>query len=558
VATAASTLPRAGLVLGRYRPLRPLGSGGSGSVWLARDEGSGLDVALKIVPREGKAAARAEREAAAAARLRHERCLRAYALAHDEGHVYIAYEYVPGRTLREALRNGGLDDRDAVEAAAQILDGLAHAHEHGIVHRDVKPSNVLLADGAAVSVRLLAFEHTRTEEDETLTAVGDVPGTLAYIAPERLAGKGASPGSDVWATGVLLWEALAGEHPFWKPSLLESARAISAGAPPLASVRPDLPKPLLAAVDRALSLEPGRRPSARRLAAALRASLVARRPRRASPRRRPRLPRPTFLALWPRVLPAGLAALTTGSVTSALPFYPAGWPPALAALAAALTCVSERAGLVFALAVPLLPLGNLSLGLALLYAGAAVLWLALFAREPRYALLPALGILLGPLAALGLLPLAVQGLRSPLRRALAAGGAVLAAVVAAGLRGTGLPFTSAEPAPLALAATSSPLAAAHALLDALAQHPALPVETLALAVAAAVLPAARARGQWGIAGWGAGALAVTLLAAPEVAALPFVLSLWATCLLLAGLPWLPQLRPLLARSAAREPEPDPA
>src|SRR4051794_30368919 len=110
------------LILGRYRPLRPLGSGGMGHVWLARDERNGLDVALKMVPREGKAAVRAEREAKAASALRHPRCQRIYTLAKDGGHVYIAYEYVPGRTFREALNTGEIGDAEAVECAAQLLD----------------------------------------------------------------------------------------------------------------------------------------------------------------------------------------------------------------------------------------------------------------------------------------------------------------------------------------------------------------------------------------------------------------------------------------------------
>src|SRR2546430_17155677 len=140
VSSAASTQD---LFLHRYRPVRPLGSGGMGHVWLARDERSGLDVALKIVPREGKTGHRAEREARAAASLRHPRCQRILSLARDPSHVYIAYEYIPGRTLREALRGGTVDDRAALEVAAQISDALAHAHGKGIVHRDVKPSNVL-------------------------------------------------------------------------------------------------------------------------------------------------------------------------------------------------------------------------------------------------------------------------------------------------------------------------------------------------------------------------------------------------------------------------------
>src|SRR3954453_15423832 len=91
------------LILGRYRPVRPLGSGGMGHVWLARDEQNGLDVALKMVGREGRGAVRAGREARAAAALRHPRCQRIYALARDSNHVYIAYEYIPGRTLRQAM-----------------------------------------------------------------------------------------------------------------------------------------------------------------------------------------------------------------------------------------------------------------------------------------------------------------------------------------------------------------------------------------------------------------------------------------------------------------------
>src|SRR5919201_711473 len=170
MAQAAPTVAEGGLVLDRYRPLRPLGSGGSGSVWLARDERNGLDVALKIVPREGKAGHRAEREAVVASRLRHERCLRAYACGSDTRHVYVAYEYAPGRTLR----------------------------------------NALLADGEEVSVRLLDFGLAQTEDAETLTAAGDVPGTLAYIPPERLAGDVSGPAGGVWGLRGVPWGGPAG------------------------------------------------------------------------------------------------------------------------------------------------------------------------------------------------------------------------------------------------------------------------------------------------------------------------------------------------------------
>src|SRR6058998_1354054 len=236
------------LILGRYRPVRPLGSGGMGHVWLARDEQTGLDVALKMVGREGKSAARAEREAKAAAALRHRHCQRIYALARDPAHVFIAYEYVPGRTMRQALAAGELDDHAAVEVAAQVLDALAHAHGRGIVHRDVKPSNVLLAEGDALDIRLLDFGLAQMAEFDTLTAIGDVPGTLAYVSPERLLGKTATPAADVWAAGLMLWEALAGRHPLRGATVAQTTRLIQAGAPPLESVRSDLPSGLCTAV----------------------------------------------------------------------------------------------------------------------------------------------------------------------------------------------------------------------------------------------------------------------------------------------------------------------
>jgi hypothetical protein len=528
VAEAAVALSTSELVAERYRPLRPLGSGGSGSVWLARDERTGLDVALKIVPREGKAASRAEREALAAARLRHERCLRAYAFERDSRNVYIAYEYVPGQTMRQALRAGAVNDADAVEAAAQVLEGLAHAHARGIVHRDVKPSNVLIAEGEDLSVRLLDFGLAQLAEEESLTATGDVPGTLAYVPPERLHGEPGEPSADVWAVGVMLWEALSGWHPFWNGSLLETARRIEAGASPLAQVRPDLPRPLCALVDRMLALDPAARPPARMLAHELRDTFAQRFQRRARP------PSVSLLRIPVRLAAPAAAGLFAGWTAGEIPFFPGGFAPLLGLIAFALTLVRPRLGLVFALAVPVLPLGNVSSGLALLYGGIACAWLALSWRSPRDGLFLACGPLLAPISALGLLPLAGQGVKSLPRRAVQVGGAVLLAALVAGLRHAPLPFTSAAPPKgLGIAGSEDPFAVAVALWRALTARPWLLLETLALAAAAVALPYARERGRWGIAGLGAGLIALTLLPAPAVAAVPLVLAAWATCTVLA-------------------------
>jgi hypothetical protein len=529
VAEPALALSTSELVAEHYRPLRPLGSGGSGSVWLARDERTGLDVALKIVPREGKAATRAEREAMAAARLRHERCLRAYGLERDSRNVYIAYEYVPGQTMRQALRAGELNDAAAVETAAQVLEGLAHAHARGIVHRDVKPSNVLLAESGELSVRLLDFGLAQLAEEESLTATGDVPGTLAYVPPERLVhGESGGPPADIWAVGTMLWESLAGWHPFWNGSLLETAKRIESGAAPLAQVRPDLPKPLCALVDKMLSVDPAARPPAARLAFDLRDAFAERLRRRKTRTTMPELSVPLQL------LAPAAAALFAGWTAAALPFFPGLFVPLLAVLAGALTLLRPRLGLAFTLAVPVLPLGNVSSGLALVYGAIACAWLVLSWRTPRDGLFLALGPLLAPVLALGLLPLASQGIRGPVRRALQVVAAVFLAAIVAGLRHGRLPFTGAiPPKGLGIAGSGDPLAVAWALLHALDARPTLLLEAAVLAAAAVAIPFVRDRGLWWIAGLGAGLIAFALLPAPAVAAAPLVIAAWATCAVLA-------------------------
>jgi Protein kinase domain len=515
------------LVLGRYRPLRPLGSGGSGSVWLVRDELSVRDVALKVVPREGKAGSRAEREVEAAARLRHPRCLRALALERDDRHVYVAYEYVAGKTLREALRQGSLGDAAAVEAAAQVLEALAHAHGKGVIHRDVKPANVMLADSEEVSVRVLDFGLAQLEEAETLTAAGDVPGTLAYIAPERLSGKEATGAADIWSVGVILWEALVGRHPFSAFSPLETAKRVGAGAPPLARLRPDLPRKLTSAVDRMLSLPPGQRPRAKDAALQLRAAWNER-----GERQRAVMSRTT---LGERAGPALLAALYAGVAVWLLPFFPPGWPFLAAALVTAAGLLRPQAGLALALLIPILPLGNISLGLALAYVPLALAWFLLFARDVRSGFFFLLGPALLLPQALPLAPVLILSARGALRRGALAAGAVLAAVAVAGLGHASSPFTGAgAPARLDLTSSSGPVAVLGALGTFLAGHPAFWIEAAVLTAAAVAAPYARSRGLWGVCGWGAAFLAAALLApGGAVGAFPTALWVWVAAALLA-------------------------
>ncbi len=528
-AAHASTSSDPGLILGRYRPLRPLGSGGSASVWLAQDTKEDREVALKIVRREGKAAARAEREVDAAARLRHPRCLRVLALDRDDDHVYVAYEYVRGRTLREALGSGEMSDRDAVEAAAQILEGLAHAHGKRVVHRDVKPANVMLDEGDAISVRLLDFGLAHLEEAETLTAVGDVPGTLTYVSPERLAGRQTTAAADVWATGVVLWEALAGWHPFASSSPIETARRIREGAQPLATLRPDLPADLCTLVDRMLDLDPRRRPNAKQLPRALRDAFAV-------TQRRPR-PAASLTSLRGRAVHAGLTAVFAGVAAFVLPFFPNGWPFVLGALAGALALRSPRFGFALALAVPVLPLGNIALGLAGAYALVAAAWFVLFWARPTDGFLFLAGPALAPFGAIGLLPLVLQRVDNRVRQVATIVMATLATATFASLAGGLLPFGE-KLTKLDLAETTRPDVAAGAVASVLGTQPGLLLVAAVLAAATLTVPIAKQHGLWGLAFWGSGFAAGMLLvplAAGTVVSAPAVLpGIWAAVAWLAA------------------------
>jgi hypothetical protein len=381
-------------------------------------------------------------------------------------------------------------------------------------------------------VRLLDFGLAQMAEFDTLTALGDIPGTLAYISPERLQGLQATPAADVWAVGVLLWEALAGEHPFWHGDLTETSKRIQHGAAPLETIRPDLPEHVRTTVASALLVNPQRRPTAERLAQELRNLPKRRRKPRGS---KPQAPaRPTPRALAERLVPGVLAGVASGYVAARLPFYPAGWPLGIGAAGAGLGFAAPRAGLVFALSVAFFPLANISLALAIVYAVVAAAWVAVTWRDARAGLLFAAGPLLAPAAALALVPLAAQLARGRIRRALQAFAAVLVAGVVAGLRRVPLPFDgSTPPLGLGVAGSTRPGAVAHALWAQLAAHPVLIGEALVLAAAAAVVPSVRRRGPWHAAAFGAGLLAATALVAPAAAIVPLAAAAWLTAAALA-------------------------
>ncbi len=268
--------------LGPYEIVAPIGAGGMGEVYRARDTRLGRDVALKVLPEtfsaDAERLARFEREARAVAALSHPNILALFDFGSDAGTAYAVTELLEGETLRERLAGGPLPVRKAAEYAAQVARGLAAAHEKGIVHRDLKPENLFVtADGR---VKILDFglarqdgptleaSDTRSPTLARPTDAGTVLGTVGYMSPEQVRGQVVDARSDIFSLGCVVHEMLTGQRAFLRETgaetmtaiLREEARALPDGCPPA----------LARVVERCLEKAPAERfQSARDLAFAL-------------------------------------------------------------------------------------------------------------------------------------------------------------------------------------------------------------------------------------------------------------------------------------------------
>jgi hypothetical protein len=262
------------LVLGRYRLERKLGAGGFGVVWLAFDEKLEREVAVKIIQADGDdpVTHRAAREARVAARLNHPGIVSLYELGEDDEAVYLVSELVPGRTMGELVRAGAVSDRDVARIGVALCDALAHAHDRKVVHRDVKPQNVIVvaepAAGAGFA-KLADFGVAQLAVGDALTRTGDVVGTLAYMSPEQAEGGRVTAAADVYSLALTLYEAWAGVNPVRGPTPAATARRLGRRLPLLSAYRPDLPPDMCAWIDSALDPVSERRPDLRSLRGAL-------------------------------------------------------------------------------------------------------------------------------------------------------------------------------------------------------------------------------------------------------------------------------------------------
>jgi tRNA A-37 threonylcarbamoyl transferase component Bud32 len=317
------------VISGRYELEELLGSGGMSSVFRARDRLLDRHVALKVLHArysdDDEHVARFRREARTVARLSHPHIVTVIDRGVDEGRQFIVFEHVQGENLKELVRRSGpLPAQRAVALGLAVAEGLAFAHAQGLVHRDVKPQNILLDEEGEVKVTDFGIARS-LDVDRGLTQAGTVLGTSEYISPEQAGGGVVTPATDIYSLGIVLWELLTGAVPFSGDSFMAVAlRHVNEQPPSLLDVRPDAPPRLAAAVDRALAKNPADRfPSMQAFAQELRLCLddldseqtavgmalppLARiRPRRRTGRRRP-------IAIGV-LLVAAVAAIVVGSL----------------------------------------------------------------------------------------------------------------------------------------------------------------------------------------------------------------------------------------------------
>ncbi len=259
----------AGTLSGRYETGERLGSGGMSNVYKATDRILERQVAVKILAEhlsdDERFVARFRREALAVARLIHPNIVQVYDSGVDDGRHYIVMEYVAGRSGAQILqRHGPVDAETAAEIGIQACAGLDYAHRRGIIHRDVKPGNLMInggpVGGGDVNVKLTDFGIARAIEQTRITQVGSVVGTAAYLSPEQVRGDEATPGTDVYALGVVLYQFLTGRLPYEGSSLAELAVRQQNEKPlPPSTYNSEVPEPLSAAVLRALEGDTSRR-----------------------------------------------------------------------------------------------------------------------------------------------------------------------------------------------------------------------------------------------------------------------------------------------------------
>jgi eukaryotic-like serine/threonine-protein kinase len=363
-------------ILGRFRIEGRIGSGGFGTVYRAWDEKLQRPVAVKVIDRE-HGSPRVTREAQAVARLAHRNIATLYELATDGERAFLVSELIEGETLRTLGRRGELTDRLVASVAADSAAALTHAHRAGVVHRDVKPENILVGPGG--EAKLVDFGIARIAGERTLTQTGAVVGTLAYMAPEQADGLRPGPSADVYSLALTLYECLCGEHPLLREGPAATARAIGEPIAPLSAVRPELPEAMTGAIDAALDPDPELRPLASELEAVLQAHVNELDgdplPAIEGPDGEPALPRRRLPALS-RALPgAGVAALGLAALIAT------GAPPPI---------------VVAALVPGVLALGRPRPAFAI-QLGLVLLWVTIGAGEPGVAAL--IAVLSAPLFA---------------------------------------------------------------------------------------------------------------------------------------------------------------